>query len=132
MSRNEPVIVVEDGILDPLGHHWSGVLLKPHDELRFERPAHTEQQQVTQEIEEVGINVGPLAFCRFDGLGDVVGVTLADMPRSGRTLGSINREAGDDFPQHHVQLAAGVVAVALLTLADLGEQEGQAIDVASK
>ena len=46
---------------------------------------------------------------------------------AGADVGAVHREGGDHLAQRVPQLAAGVVAVAAVTLADVGQQAGQAL-----
>ena len=43
VERHQSVEVVEDGVLESLGHHRSGILLESHDELWLDIAGHFEK-----------------------------------------------------------------------------------------
>ncbi len=74
VERDQPVEVIEDRVLDPLGHHRAGVLLEPHDHLGLERACDPELEQVAEELEQIDVDLGPVRPGRLDRLVDVVPV----------------------------------------------------------
>src|ERR1700694_4959986 len=66
IERGEAVEAVKGGVLDRLGHHGTGELLKAHRKFRLERTAVAQQQELAQEIEEALVDLGAIGFGRLD------------------------------------------------------------------
>src|SRR5581483_11352881 len=94
IQRNEAVEAIEDRILHALGHGGSGELLEPHDKLCFHGSAHSKQQQIAYEIEQIWIKVGAVRLRHFRSFIDVALVVPGKLIALGDNISPVDREAG--------------------------------------
>jgi hypothetical protein len=127
------VEVVEGGVLHPLGHGGAGELLEAHHQLALglAHPAgNLQQQDVPEEVEQVGGEIGTPGLGGLDGLAGVAPVRVRHLADLRPCVGAVDREDGDHLADRLPQLEAGEIPVAAVALADPQEDLGQAVDVA--
>ena len=135
VQRGEPVVNIEGGILQSLGHDRPGALLELENEMRVLRARFfiqvfrkTKEQDVAQEIEDRFFDRRVAALGRRDRSLDDRAIVLAHR-FSGRDVGSINRETGDRFANCAIQRIEGEIAEPAILLPKAIEHVAEDVDV---
>ena len=121
VQREQPVVEVEGGVLEPLGHDRRGHLLKLAGEaallgpvLRRRRLRVFEQHHVPDKIEEGLVQSGVPPPGPGDGRLHIFAVGIVDLVPG--DVGSVDGEAGDDVAQGVAQAGKREIARRALPL----------------
>ena len=116
VERDEAVVAVEGGVLEPLRHHRAAVLLQLHGQAQHgmaaEAAARLRHQLAGeapgQEVEDARIDFGLVAARACDRPVEIALVVRCAL--AGRVhIGAIDREAGDDLADGAVEDVAGEI-----------------------
>ena len=132
VQSDHAVVAVEGCVFHAFCHHGRSELLKPIDKFGFEWPARTQQQHISDEVEQTGVEIGPVALGPFHALGDFLTIFFRDLIAVRHDIGSVDREAGSDFADSAPDFCSREVAAIAVVFADFDEQTGEAIHIAAQ
>ena len=126
VQRDQRVVPVERGILPALGHDRRADLGEAHREVGLGLAGNAERQQLADERQQLGVEVRPAAADPGHGGSHLRLVSGRDrMP--GADVAAVHAEGRDHLAQHLAQLPVGVIPLAAVTLANVGQQAGEAL-----
>ena len=132
VEADHAVEAVERGIFDALGHHGRSELLEAEQEFALARAAHTQHEDVADEIEEPGVDVLASFLAASQGVLDFCAVFIGDLIAFRDCVGAVDGETGCDFAKGAADFRPRIVAPIAVVFANLDKQAGQPIHVAAQ